>query len=67
MSNKDEVEVEFVEVEAETEKALLVSGNSIGKAWIPRSQLGEECVLTEKGDCGDLYVKRWLAEDRGWV
>lgn len=53
--------IEDVIVKAETPKALLVIVGS-EDVWIPRSQLHEDCELSDKDDEGDLIIPAWLAK-----
>lgn len=53
--------IEDAMVKASTHKALLVVIGS-EEVWIPRSQLHDDCELTDKEDEGDLVIPAWLAD-----
>ncbi len=35
--------------------------------WIPRSQLADDCELSDEGDEGTLLISAWWAQKRGLV
>lgn len=51
--------------------AVLLDAPELGEEiWVPRSQLHYDSHLSEsceKGDIGEVVVKRWLAEKEGWL
>lgn len=53
--------IEDAMVKASTDKALLVVIGS-EEVWIPRSQLHDDCELTDKEDEGSLIIPQWLAD-----
>lgn len=54
----------------ETDKAILVKDGDDGpngfSEWIPKSQIHDDSDLWKEGQDGDLVVKSWLAEQKGW-
>lgn len=52
--------IEAVLIKAATDKALLCTVGT-EDIWIPRSQLHDDCELSEKDDEGDLIIPKWLA------
>jgi len=58
------VRIEDVECLAETDRAILCRSESWDgeKVWVPKSVLGEETEVGEKGDEGVLVVARWFAK-----
>lgn len=49
-----------------TKKALLVVCAD-GEVWIPKSVIHDDSEVYEEGHAGKLVVKRWWAEQRGWI
>jgi hypothetical protein len=35
--------------------------------WIPKTQLHDNNEIWMKGDEGDLWVKTWIAREKGWI
>lgn len=66
MVDFEDVEVEDVEIIAETEKAILcvIDGK---QHWIPQSQVRDDSEIWKKGDKGTLVISSWIAEQRGLV
>ena len=62
MDPKDSVKVVVDGVVHTTQKAALceIGGK---QHWLPFSQMRGE--IEEAGDCGDLLIPRWLADDKG--
>jgi hypothetical protein len=60
----DESFVGRVTVIAATDMAILTDADE--EEWIPRSQLGVSCTLSEENDAGDLWVSEWFARKVGW-
>lgn len=58
-----DVEIE-VEVRATTDKALQVF-NGKTTAWVPKSQISDECE--EGGKITSIFIPQWLAEEKGLV
>lgn len=58
-----DVEIEDVECVAETEAAILLDTGQ----WVPKSVIGEDSEVTERGDRGSLWVKEWFAVKEGLV
>lgn len=56
----------YVEVEKETDKAILVNDGE-DTYWIPKSQIDEESEVHHEGDEGLLVIPEWLAEDKGMI
>lgn len=53
----------------ETKKAILVSAPSLdGEVWVPQSVVHDDSEVYRLSDPGpgNLVVKRWWAEERGW-
>lgn len=70
------VDIQDVEVIAETGAAILVRGKGLSsdpfgmndeaeEGWFPISQLHERCEVRHKGDRGLLVISTWMAEKRG--
>ena len=61
-----DIEIEDVEVIADTEKAILcvIEGK---QHWIPQSQVREDSEVWKKGDKGTLIISRWIAEQKDIV
>lgn len=58
---------EVEDVEAESDKAILVDIDGV-KLWVPKSQIDEESeVYSKKSGGGLLVVSRWWAEQKGLV
>lgn len=53
-------------VKAETDKAILIDDGCGLSEWIPKSQIHDDSGVWEKDQEGDLVVKGWLAEQKGW-
>ncbi len=51
----------------ETEFAILVATEEHGEVWIPKSQVHDDSSVYASGTDGDLIVRTWFAEDKGWV
>ncbi len=63
--NADTVSFDVDDVEAESEKAILVDIDG-EKTWVPKSQISEDSeVYSKKSGGGELIVTRWWAEQRG--
>jgi hypothetical protein len=60
----DESFVGHATVIAATDMAILTDADE--EEWIPRSQLGVSCTLSEENDAGDLWVSEWFARKVGW-
>ena len=62
MRGEDEGYECFNEVEAiaETDKALLCLINN-EEVWIPKSVIGDDSEVYERGDVGKLVVAEWFA------
>lgn len=58
--------VEDVVCSKETDKALLCNIDD-DLVWIPKSQVHDTSEVWKEGQTGDLVVKRWFAEQRGWL
>jgi len=64
---QNEVEIDFDEVKATTDKAILVR---VGREdhWIPKSQIGELTRSKSRfASGGSLTIPEWLAEEKGLV
>lgn len=51
-------------------KSLLIQDLEIVNGeptWIPYSHIHDDSEVYRPGDQGELVVKRWFAEKRGWV
>jgi hypothetical protein len=59
MSGDDVVDLDYVEMKHETDKAKLFDFGDGVEEWIPKSQ-----IEVDDGE-GSLVVKRWLAEEKG--
>ena len=52
----------------QTEKAILVESTDFEEPeWIPQSQIHEDSDVWKDRQKGDLIVKMWFAEKKGWV
>lgn len=60
----DNVEIDDVEVIAQTDAALLVLIDG-EKHWIPQSHVCKESEVWKKGDEGKLVITAWIAEKKG--
>lgn len=67
MSHNDQVEID-VEIRYETEHALLVFDGKT-EAWIPKSQVSDECVESKNGKdvITSIFIPEWLATKKGLV
>ena len=61
MSN--ETELIYIQVKAETEKAILVDYEG-DDYWLPKSQLED---WPEKEEFGEIEVPLWLLEEKGMI
>ena len=67
MSAEDTVSFNVEDVEAESEKAILVEIDG-EKTWVPKSQIHEDSeVYSKKSGGGTLIVTRWWATQKGLV
>lgn len=64
--NDNDVTIEDVTVEHETDSALLclIDGQKI---WIPKSHIRDESEVYEKGTEGKLVISEWIAEQKNLV
>lgn len=53
--------------EGETEKAIFVTWGDGENHWIPKSVVHDDSEVWKEGQEGDLVVKLWFAEKKGWV
>ena len=61
------VRVENVVCVAETDKAICVSSPLFDEdEWVPKSQVHDDSEVWKEGQEGDLVVKDWIAEKKGW-
>lgn len=63
MSDSDEIEIAG-EVKASTDKAVLWFDGKT-EAWVPRSQITDYCE--EKGKWTSIFLREWLAIEKGFV
>lgn len=62
---REEPDVEIpCEVRAETEKAIQIH-DGVNTVWIPRSQITDE--VEEDGKITAIFVKHWLAKEKGLI
>jgi len=61
--DSDEIEID-VDVRAETPFAMLVYNGDI-EAWLPKSQITDICE--ERGKIKSIFVREWLAEEKGLI
>lgn len=61
------VSMDKVEAIDESDAAVRVRFEDGTRTWIPKSQIGEDSEVYEKGHDGILVVTRWFAEQRGWA
>ncbi len=53
-----------------TARAVLVLTPDFGEQWIPLSNLHDDSDIygmSRKGDAGDVVIKSWFAEKKGWA
>ena len=55
-----------------TEKAFQVQPPDGNSEWLPKSQIREPDerdleLAIESGECFELLIPEWLAEEKGWV
>jgi hypothetical protein len=63
---RDLITIDDVEVIAETGRALLIfDGNR--QEWVPKSQIGRDSEVQEKGDKGSILIPEWLAKEKGFI
>lgn len=61
-SRYDQVTVYVDRVLRTTDKAALCLVNNDTEVWLPWSQIDEGSEVQQKGDEGEVYIPRWLAE-----
>jgi hypothetical protein len=60
--------IEDAEAIHDTGKALLIRAPSLdGEIWIPQSQIHDDSEIWKANQKGDLVVKEWFAEKKGWI
>lgn len=59
--------VGFATVVHTTESAIKVDIGTDECEWLPRSQLHDNNEIWERGDEGELWVKTWIAKEKGWI
>lgn len=51
----------------ESDKAIQVDIDGIGRFWVPKSVIHDDSeVYGGEGAAGELVVKRWFAKKEGW-
>lgn len=50
-----------------TPDALLVTIDSVGRQWVPRSVVHDDSEVYDDGHEGELVVKQWWARKEGLV
>ena len=58
------ITLENVYAKRETERALLcvIEG---GAHWIPKTQIGVDSEVQQRGDRGDLIITEWIGLEKG--
>jgi hypothetical protein len=51
----------------DTDKAILCELENSVEFWIPKSMVDDESEVYEEGTSGVLVIKRWIAEQNGWI
>lgn len=59
----EEVTLEGVTIEAETEMAYLIETGDGDGVWLPKSQILYQDIY-EKGECGSITIPEWLAKEK---